>query len=158
MLRSTGLQIQDKKSKAPNYIPPPPKDSDTYPILTNLGLDYWPDDTQAFEDLTNPVQFAYAAHRDISIHSEILEQKQDYFVIVTQTPASQSQYGSWHGASATNHNFISHYYQGPGYATYGKAAIDASWRAYLNWVLNINDGNSHGSWNGTEAGVQSYKY
>ena len=150
MIRTGVLRVSDPHGVAPLPLPP---DSVAYPVLTALGYENWPA-AASFEALPTAVQFAWAAHRGTG---DITEQQLDFRVIIDSTPANVNQSGSWHGAAATNHNFISYYYQGPG-ASYGVASINAPWQAYLNWVLGIDDGNSNGVWDGTEAGVQSYKY
>lgn len=132
--------------------PIPPKDSETYPVLAALGYENWPE-VEVFEDLPVPVKFAWAAAKGTT---DLAEQQLDFIVIGNETPPSQNQYGNWHGPAATNHNFISYYYQGAG-QSYG-ALVDVSWQAYLNWILGIDDGASHRVWDGTEAGIQSYKY
>ena len=104
-------EIVEETSGPPSIVAPLPKDSDTYPVLAVLGYDNWPPNTVAFEDLGAPLQFAWAAQWGTA---NVTEQKLDFFVIGTQTTPNPNQSGNWHGAAATNHNFISHYYQGAG--------------------------------------------
>lgn len=132
---------------------PRPHDSVAVPVLASIGINNWPN-VESFEELPTAVQFAWAANRGTG---DTNEQQADFFVIGQSTPANQNQYGNWHGVAATNHNFISYYYQS-GSSGYSKAQVDASWQAYLNWMLGIVDGASSDVWDGTEAGIVSYKY
>ena len=114
---------------------PRPHDSVAVPVLASIGINNWPN-VESFEELPTAVQFAWAANRGTG---DTNEQQADFFVSGQSTPANQNQYGNWHGVAATNHNFISYYYQS-GSSGYSKAQVDASWQAYLNWMLGIVDG------------------
>jgi|GEM_PF-4843223 len=104
MLRSTGLKTLDKAGK------PKPHDSASFPILTILGYDNWPD-ADTFEDLPVEVKAAYSASRGVDFN----EQMQDWGVIKDQNSGLGGYPANiWETQSEVNQQFIAYWVNGPG--------------------------------------------